>query len=115
MKKLLVAFLFLVTVCAKGQSSSDLGRSIRVNGNVPGKYIRIGSNGKIGNVGVKDTSGHIEFISAVKIGKPSLPTSYTGIVNAATTPVPSAGAGTIVYTNGHFFGWIGTAWRQLDN
>jgi hypothetical protein len=33
------------------------------------------------------------------------------------TPVPTGGAGTMVYdpVNNHFFGWNGSAWKQLDN
>ncbi|UEG51111.1 hypothetical protein LK994_06445 [Ferruginibacter lapsinanis] len=40
---------------------------------------------------------------------------YTNVVHNATTPVPSGGAGTIVYYDTHFFGWNGTVWKQLDN
>jgi hypothetical protein len=41
--------------------------------------------------------------------------NYTNITNGATTPVPQGGAGTIVFNESHFYGWTGTAWRQLDN
>ncbi len=118
MKQLIFLFLFLVTIVARGQNATQLNRAIKVDGNVPGRYIKLGNNNvssRIGNIVVFDTSNHAKFESAVTIGKPATPTSYTGITNNATTPVPTAGAGTIVYTNGHFFGWISTAWKQLDN
>lgn len=40
---------------------------------------------------------------------------YTGLNNNNATPIPAGGAGTMVFSNGHFFGWNGTAWKQLDN
>ncbi len=66
-----------------------------------------------GNVGVGTTSPKekVEIDGAIKIGDGG----YTGIVDNATTPVPTGGAGTLVFLNGHFFGWTGSAWKQLDN
>ncbi len=53
----------------------------------------------------------LEVYGAVKVG-----TTYGGtITNGATTPVPFGGAGTIVFQSSHFFGWTGSAWKQLDN
>jgi hypothetical protein len=40
---------------------------------------------------------------------------YTGLINNDTIPAPTGGAGTIVFSNSHFFGWNGTQWKQLDN
>ena len=49
----------------------------------------------------------------VKIGSDS----YTGLTNGITTPVPTNGEGTMVFdsVSKNFFGWDGTAWRQLNN
>lgn len=40
---------------------------------------------------------------------------YPGLTNGATTPVPVTGEGTLSFEAGHFFGWNGTMWKQLDN
>lgn len=41
-------------------------------------------------------------------------TSYTGLTDGDTTPVPVEGEGIIVFSDPHFFGWDGTKWVQLD-
>jgi len=41
-------------------------------------------------------------------------TTYTGLTNGDTTPVPPEGEGIIVFSDPHFFGWDGTQWVQLD-
>jgi hypothetical protein len=48
---------------------------------------------------------------AIKLGN----VSYSGLSNGATSPVPVGGGGIIVFESGHFFGWNGSSWRQLDN
>lgn len=40
---------------------------------------------------------------------------YTSLTNNAASPVPAGGAGTLAFSNGHFFGWTGSLWKQLDN
>ena len=68
-----------------------------------------------GNVGVGVTSPteKLEISGAIKIQSGG----YTNLTNGATTPVPTGGAGTMVFdtVNLHFFGWNGTSWRQLNN
>lgn len=39
---------------------------------------------------------------------------YTGITDGALTPVPDGGAGTIVFSDVHFFVWSGSQWTQID-
>jgi hypothetical protein len=65
------------------------------------------------NVGISTTTPaeRLDINGAVKIGDGG----YTGITANAVTPVPAGGAGTIVFTNTHFYGWTGTNWKQLDN
>lgn len=67
-------------------------------------------NGKSG-FGTSLPTETVDIVGSVKIAS----STYTGLVNNATTPVPTGGAGVMVFSNGHFFGWIGTAWKQLDN
>ncbi|MBL0357614.1 MAG: hypothetical protein IPP72_12365 [Chitinophagaceae bacterium] len=40
---------------------------------------------------------------------------YTGVTNNAAAPIPSGGAGTIIFNESHFYGWNGSLWKQLDN
>ncbi len=41
-------------------------------------------------------------------------TTYTGLTDGDTTPIPPEGEGIIVFSDPHFFGWDGTKWVQLD-
>jgi len=41
-------------------------------------------------------------------------TTYSGLTDGDTTPVPPEGEGIIVFSDPHFFGWDGTKWVQLD-
>jgi len=61
-------------------------------------------------IAVRTPKERLDVDGAVKIG-----TRYAITANGQTTPVPAGGEGTIVYSNGHFFGWTGTSWKQLDN
>ena len=38
---------------------------------------------------------------------------YSGIADGATTPVPSQGAGTMIFDNGSFYGFNGNQWKKL--
>lgn len=40
---------------------------------------------------------------------------YTGISADSATPVPDEGAGYTTFYSGNFYGWNGSAWKQLDN
>ena len=66
--------------------------------------------GNIG-IGAPAPSEKLQISGGIKISDGG----YTGLTNNATSPVPAGGAGTIVFSNGHFFGWTGSAWKQLDN
>src|SRR5690554_3203588 len=70
----------------------------------------IDDNGHVG-VGAASPSEKVEINGAVKIGDGG----YTGISDGASSPVPTGGAGTMVFSNNHFYGWNGSAWKQLDN
>jgi len=61
-------------------------------------------------VGISNPTERLTVNGALKVGNP-----YSGVTNGATTPIPNGGAGTIVFNGTNFFGWNGTAWRQLDN
>ncbi len=75
--------------------------------NNPAVKIGIGYN----NAGTTTPTETLEVFGSAKIG-----TSYSGtIADGATTPIPSGGAGTISFQNSHFFGWTGSAWKQLDD
>jgi|GEM_PF-1388216 len=65
-----------------------------------------------GNIGVGVTAPveKLEVAGAVKIGGP-----YNVTATGQTTPVPAGGPGTIIFNVGHFWGWTGSAWKQLDN
>jgi hypothetical protein len=64
-------------------------------------------------IGTITPSEKLDISGAIKIQSGG----YTSLTNGATTPVPTGGAGTMVFdtVNSHFFGWNGTSWRQLDN
>jgi hypothetical protein len=65
------------------------------------------------NVGINRTipAERLDINGAIKISDGG----YTGITSNAATPVPAGGAGTIVFTNTHFYRWNGSNWKQLDN
>lgn len=67
------------------------------------------------NIGVgintSNPNEKLEVNGAIKFGDGG----YTAICNGDTTPVPKGGAGTIIFEGSNFFGWNGTAWRQLND
>jgi len=71
--------------------------------------MRITSDGNVG-VGNSSPAEKLEVEGALKIGNGG----YTGVIDGALTPVPSGGAGTIIYSDTHFYGWDGSTWKQLD-
>lgn len=88
-----------------------------------GKWSITGSNksnivGDGGNIGIgtgTNTIGEkLEVAGGIKVST-TVDYARTYISNNATTPIPTGGAGTIIFQNGHFFGWTGTNWKQLDN
>ncbi len=67
-------------------------------------------SGNIG-IGVNNPKTKLDVGGSIKIAS-----SETNYISAdGTTPIPEGGAGTIVFQNGHFYGWNGTVWKQLDN
>ncbi len=68
------------------------------------------STGNIG-IGTNSPAEKLQISGAVIISDGG----YTGLTNNATAPVPAGGAGTMVFSNGNFFGWTGTEWKQLNN
>ncbi len=70
------------------------------------------SNFHVGiGLGNNSPSESLDVNGAVKISSGG----YSGITDGATTPVPAGGAGTMIFLNTHFYGWNGSAWKQLDN
>lgn len=71
----------------------------------------IGSAGTNTGIGISAPAEKLDVNGAIKISNGS----YTAISDNATTPVPAGGAGTIIFIQEHFYGWNGSAWKQLDN
>jgi len=87
----------------------DLSTGTTVNS--PGvAVVTVRGDGKTG-FGTKTPSEKVTIAGALKIADGG----YTGLTNNDTTPIPAGGAGTITFSNNHFFGWNGTQWKQLDN
>lgn len=97
---------FLVSV-GNGEGVTDDKRS---------NALVVTRQGKVG-VGLKQESPKesIDTNGAIKIGTTQEYSVSSSLQDGATTPVPDGGAGTIIFQNGHFYGWTGTAWKQLDN
>ena len=70
------------------------------------------TTGRIG-INVVNPLETLDVSGPIKLGS----NSYTGLTNGDVTPVPNGGAGTMVFdpSSLHFFGWNGSAWKQLDN
>ena len=62
-------------------------------------------------IGIINPSEKLHVNGALKVSNGN----YSGITNNSVTPVPAGGAGTIIFYETHFYGWNGTAWKQLDN
>ena len=73
--------------------------------------LAINTGGGNLGVGTANPSEKLTVNGALKISNGG----YANIVNNSILPVPTGGAGTIVYSGAHFFGWDGTLWKQLDN
>lgn len=68
------------------------------------------STGNIG-IGTNSPAEKLQISGAVKISDGG----YIGLTNNAIIPIPAGGAGTMVFSNGNFFGWTGIEWKQLNN
>lgn len=81
------------------------------NGGVGGfEQMRLSANGRLG-VGNPNPQERVDIAGAIKISNGG----YSDLFDGATTPLPSGGAGTIVFVNGSFFGFNGATWKKLDN
>jgi len=75
-------------------------------------HVRIGKV-PVSDVVLGDTVKEVlEVLGSIKIG--ASPT-VTGVISDNFTNAPTGGAGTIVFQDGHFFGYNGSVWKQLDN
>jgi len=109
-------------------SSSKGGQFLMTHGNFTGLApasvfsVRYANNGVLteqflinssGNAGIGTSSPteKLTIAGALKISNGG----YTTVTNGASTPVPAGGAGTIIFNGTNFFGWNGSAWKQLDN
>lgn len=72
--------------------------------------MQVRGNGNV-SIGTTASTEKLSVNGAVKITDGG----YGSITNNASAPVPAGGAGTLIFSNSHFFGWNGTAWKQLDN
>ena len=97
----------LEVVAKSGGGEYDGVAVYDIHGNVTAKF----SQGGLVGIGTVTPTEKLEVNGAIKIDNGG----YTGIVADDATPVPTGGAGTIVFSNGAFFGWNGTAWKKLDN
>jgi len=85
--------------------------------NIGGAIFGLGLSGTesapAGNIGIGTIAPKekLEVAGAIKVSDGG----YTGITNGASSPVPNGGEGTIIYLSGNFYGWTGTAWKQLNN
>jgi len=77
------------------------------SGNVTTKFGRLGRVG----IGNSAPTERLDVNGAIKISDGG----YISITDGDYAPVPTGGAGTMVFSNGSFFGWNGSEWKQLDN
>jgi hypothetical protein len=84
--------------------------STLADGISPIMSLRTLNGGRLG-INVTAPTEKLDVGGAVKISDGG----YATIANNATTPVPTGAGGTLVFQSGHFYGWTGTAWKQLDN
>lgn len=68
-------------------------------------------NVSIGTIGEIVPTEKLVVEGAVKIGNGG----YSGIVEGSSTPVPAGGRGTMVYSNGSFWGYTAAGWKKLHN
>ena len=95
-----------------GSAATTINAGLRI-GNVTGGTNNWAIKTGDGLVSLGDdveVTGDVDVSGTVTIADGGL----TGVINGATTPVPTSGAGTIMFNGTNFFGWTGTEWRQLD-
>lgn len=106
-------------VIGPGQQLADdlSGRNGSNQLNIGGAIFGSGLSGSVsapaGNIGIGTIAPKekLEVAGAIKVSDGG----YTGITNGASSPVPNGGPGTIIFVGTNFYGWTGTAWKQLNN
>lgn len=86
----------------------DLSTGIQSHSGTSVMIVR--GNGTVG-IGTPFTKEKLTVNGAINISNGG----YTSLADGDTLPVPAGGAGTIAFSNTHFFGWNGSQWKQLDN
>lgn len=88
------------------------GNTASGDGTAFNELMRIQGDGKVG-IGAPAPSEKLDVAGAVKVADGG----YSGITAGAATPMPSGGAGTIMFqaSDSHFYGYNGSVWKQLDN
>lgn len=106
----------IIIKASENYTSTNKGTKIEFNSTKNGETTQmvrmtIENNGNVavGSI-IPDEKLHID--GALKISSVYTTTILT---NNSNSPVPNGGPGTIVFQNGHFFGWNGANWKQLDN
>jgi len=84
-------------------------------------FVRIGKM-DVDTVSGSDVKEVLEVLGSIKIGasptvanSPIVHDDNVAGGNPGSTTIPDGGAGTIVFQDGHFFGYNGSVWKQLDN
>lgn len=93
------------------ETSANNYDGIAIYDNASNITARFGRLGRVGIGTTSDPTEKLEINGALKVGDGG----YTGVTNGATTPKPAGGAGTIIFSSGNFYGWTGSAWKQMDN
>ncbi len=84
--------------------------TISTGGPLTAPSLVVKHSGKVG-IGTGAPAEKLHVLGAIVIGNGG----YSGVSDWSATPVPTGGAGTIIFSGGHFYGWTGSVWRQLDN
>ena len=92
-------------------NATAIGYNAKVSGSNSFVIGGTGSDAVNVGIGISAPLERLQINGAIKITNGA----YSGISNNAITPVPAGGAGSIIFYETHFFGWNGTAWKQLDN
>ncbi|MFC0428085.1 hypothetical protein [Chryseobacterium scophthalmum] len=95
-------------------TSSSGSNQLNIGGAIFGTELTGTEAAPSGKIGINniDPAETLDIDGALKI---STDYSDNALTDGAVTPIPNGGEGTIVFQDQHFFGWTGSAWKQLDN